>query len=118
MPFSDSLPGIDIRKASKKKSIRSKEDLYRLHQEKVNRFRNVHRIHAKGSDIPDPIDSWDRLQANYGVSEDVLAVLRAAYDKPTPVQMQTLPLLLEKRETLICAPTGSGKNDGPTLYTL
>jgi hypothetical protein len=48
-------------------------------------------------------------KVNYGVPEDVLAVLKLSYDKPTPVQMQTLPLMLDRRETLVCAPTGSGK---------
>ena len=46
---------------------------------------------------------------NYGVSEDVLAVLKSSYSKPTPVQMQAIPLMLDRRETLVCAPTGSGK---------
>lgn len=78
-------------------------------QEKVNRFRNVHRIHVKGPDIPNPIDTWDKLRQNYGVSEDVLEVLKSSYDKPTPVQMQAIPLMLERRESLVCAPTGSGK---------
>ena len=48
-------------------------------------------------------------KVNYGVPEDVLAVLKLSYDKPTSVQMQTFPLMLDRRETLVCAPTGSGK---------
>jgi ATP-dependent RNA helicase DDX52/ROK1 len=31
------------------------------------------------------------------------------FKKPTPVQMQVLPVLLEKRNVLATAPTGSGK---------
>ena len=48
---------------------------------------------------------------NYGVPEDVVAVLKSSYTNPTPVQMQTLPLMLDRRETLVCAPTGSGKTE-------
>jgi len=97
------------KKIAKKKSVKSKQDLLRLHQEKINHFRKINHIHTKGADIPDPIDDWDTLKLNYGVTEDVLAVLKSSYQKPTPVQMQTIPLMLDKRETLVCAPTGSGK---------
>ena len=31
------------------------------------------------------------------------------YKNPTPIQMQAWPLLLQKRNILACAPTGSGK---------
>lgn len=31
------------------------------------------------------------------------------YTKPTPIQMQAIPLLLQKTDLLACAPTGSGK---------
>ena len=89
--------------------MKSKQDLKKLYQEKINHFRKLHHIHIKGTDIPDPIDTWDKLKVNYGVPEDVLAVLKLSYEKPTPVQMQTLPLMLDRRETLVCAPTGSGK---------
>jgi len=97
------------KKITKKKHVKSKQDLLRLHQEKINQFRNLHHIHTKGSDMPDPIDTWEKLKLNYGVTEDVLAVLKASYEKPTPVQMQAIPLMLDRRETLVCAPTGSGK---------
>ena len=97
------------KKIARKKSVKSKQDLLRLHQEKINHFRKINHIHTKGADIPDPIDDWDTLKLNYGVTEDVLAVLKSSYQKPTPVQMQTIPLMLDKRETLVCAPTGSGK---------
>ena len=97
------------KKKSKKKVIKTKLDLAKLHQEKVNHFRNIHRIHIKGDDIPDPVDSWDKLRENYGVTEDLLNILKSQYEKPTPVQMQAIPMMLDRRESLVCAPTGSGK---------
>ena len=61
--------------------MKSKQDLLRLHQEKINHFRKINHIHTKGADIPDPIDDWDTLKLNYGVTEDVLAVLKSSYQK-------------------------------------
>ena len=43
------------KKNGKKKSVKSKQDLLRLHQEKINHFRKINHIHIKGADIPDPI---------------------------------------------------------------
>jgi hypothetical protein len=32
-----------------------------LYKQSVNRFRNAHRIHVFGTDVPEPIDSWEKL---------------------------------------------------------
>ncbi len=96
------------RKKPKKKKD-SKEHLRRQHIQGVNRFRNVNKIHVKGNDIPDPIDEWSKLKDNYGLPENLLETVKQYYPKPTPVQMQAIPLLIELREALVCAPTGSGK---------
>ena len=87
-----------------------------LHQERVNQFRNLHHIHVKGSDIPDPVETWDKFRLQYGVADDVLQVLKDAYPNPTPVQMQAIPLMLDRRETLVCAPTGSGTFQVKTIH--
>ena len=42
--------------------MKSKQDLKKLYQEKINHFRKLHHIHIKGTDIPDPIDTWDKLK--------------------------------------------------------
>ena len=39
----------------------------------------------------------------------VESLKEAGYKKPTPIQMQTFPLIMEKRELFGLAPTGSGK---------
>lgn len=80
-----------------------------LRREQVNHFRNVHRIHASGPDVPEPIDLWDRLQSDYGFHPDLMAAIQSTYNTPTPIQMQVIPAMLERREVLACAPTGSGK---------
>ena len=37
-------------------------------------------------------------------------IKRAGYKRPTPVQMQAMPILFEKRDAIILAETGSGKS--------
>ncbi|TRY63096.1 hypothetical protein TCAL_02027, partial [Tigriopus californicus] len=80
-----------------------------LRREQVNHFRNVHRIHASGPDLPEPIDQWDRLHSDYGFHPALMAAIQSTYITPTPIQMQVIPAMLERREVLACAPTGSGK---------
>lgn len=36
-------------------------------------------------------------------------IAKMGFKKPTPVQMQTMPGLLEDRNVLVTAPTGTGK---------
>lgn len=46
-----------------------------------------------------------------GVNEILVSNLRTqGYSSPTPIQMQAWPLMLQGREVLGCAPTGSGNN--------
>ena len=57
-----------------------------------------------------------------GLSEPLLrAVIDAGYESPTPIQTQAIPLLLEGRDLLGCAQTGTGKTAAfalPTLHNL
>lgn len=100
---------VQSKKAKKDKRPKSREAQLRLHKENVNRFRNVNRIHVNGTDIADPIDDWTKLKDNHGMPDNLLSVVQSAYATPTPIQMQAIPLMLERRELLACAPTGSGK---------
>jgi hypothetical protein len=40
-----------------------------------------------------------------------LNLVEAGYSKPTPVQIFTIPMILMRRDVLVCAPTGSGKSE-------
>jgi ATP-dependent RNA helicase DDX52/ROK1 len=68
-----------------------------------------HRIHVKGKDIADPLTSFDQLARHSLINPALLRnVSQAGYTAPTPIQMQAIPVLLQGRELLACAPTGSG----------
>ena len=60
--------------------------------------------------------------ADLGLSKDaLLAVEKLGYDQPTPVQEQAIPLVLEGRDLIAAASTGTGKTAAfllPTLSTL
>ncbi|XP_043246720.1 probable ATP-dependent RNA helicase DDX52 [Amphibalanus amphitrite] len=76
----------------------------------TEQVRKQHRLHVQGSDVPAPAATFDELSGRLGVRTQIVDNLRAAgYFEPTPVQMQAVPVMLERRELLACAPTGSGK---------
>jgi len=107
------------KKKKKKKQKRENDQIKEIYDEKVNHFRNVNKIHLQGSDVPTPVSEWIQLCERYSISEAMLNNI--SYNHPTPVQMQTIPLMLENREVLSCAPTGSGKTAAfliPILHSL
>ncbi|XP_010007406.1 PREDICTED: probable ATP-dependent RNA helicase DDX52 [Chaetura pelagica] len=86
------------------------EKLERLRREKINRFRNQHKINVQGTDLPDPIATFDQLQKEYNIHPRIMENIQAAgFRVPTPIQMQAIPVMLHGRELLASAPTGSGK---------
>jgi ATP-dependent RNA helicase DDX23/PRP28 len=69
-------------------------------------FREDHNITTKGSGIPNPIRDWK--EAN--LPEWINAAIRTAnYKKPSPIQMQAIPIGLQGRDIIGVAETGSGK---------
>lgn len=54
-----------------------------------------------------------------GLRDEILsAISEAGYTAPTPIQQQAIPLVLEGRDLMACAQTGTGKTAGFTLPLL
>ncbi|XP_053131597.1 probable ATP-dependent RNA helicase DDX52 [Hemicordylus capensis] len=86
------------------------EKLERARQEKLNHFRKKHKIYIQGSDLPEPIATFEQLGEEYKIHPKIMQNIEAAgFRIPTPIQMQAVPTMLHGRELLACAPTGSGK---------
>ncbi|XP_005090695.1 probable ATP-dependent RNA helicase DDX52 [Aplysia californica] len=110
------------RKKKKKQKKKTAAQLALRREEELNHLRNKHHIHANGTDVPPPLASFQELQDTYGVSEVILRnVLAQGYAEPTGIQRQAVPLMLQGRDTMACAPTGSGKTAAfivPVLHDL
>ncbi|KAJ8946078.1 hypothetical protein NQ314_008978 [Rhamnusium bicolor] len=77
-----------------------------LDEEQVNHYRNLNNINVVGRHVPEPSKTFD----DYKVDVDIIENLKkCGYKEPTPIQKQAVPLMLEGRQILACAPTGSGK---------
>lgn len=73
-------------------------------------MRNLNNIHVSGKSVPKPITKFEQLTELNCVPKLLTSNLKkAGYTEPTPIQMQTIPIMLEGRQLLGCAPTGSGK---------
>jgi len=73
-------------------------------------LRKKFRISVTGENAPAPISTFLGLAAKFEVQKYLLTNIEIFnFDPPTPVQMQSIPIILEKRDLLACAPTGSGK---------
>ena len=127
-------------KKKRQKKQHSAKKLAHIHTEEIAAFRrrmgirlstdNKHEI--KLGTLPDPISSfkdwkcptWWKSNSNGGdISESSSGKLfhrihqtiltnieNGRWLEPTPIQMQALPSLMERRDVMGCAPTGSGKS--------
>lgn len=63
-------------------------------------------IKVSGKDVPKPVQKWSHC----GLTRPILDVIdKLAYDKPTAIQMQALPVIMSGRDMVGVAKTGSGK---------
>jgi len=63
-------------------------------------------VTMSGENKPRPIDNFNQAQL---VSQVMKNVTKAGYKTPTPVQKNALPIIMEARDLMACAQTGSGK---------
>ncbi|KAH8239056.1 hypothetical protein KR032_000300 [Drosophila birchii] len=96
------------RKEAKKPSV---EELERQRAtEQVNETRKQNNISVLGKNVPAPITSFEALLKDHKLLPRLQQnLLGRDFAQPTPIQMQALPVLLQRRALMACAPTGSGK---------
>lgn len=63
-------------------------------------------IKVSGKNVPKPVQKWSQC----GLTRPILdAIEGLGYEKPTPIQMQALPVIMSGRDVIGVAKTGSGK---------
>ncbi|KAL0488325.1 hypothetical protein AKO1_008785 [Acrasis kona] len=97
-------------------------DFTDANEEQLNdkELRQKYKIYInKGTEPPKPFTAFDQLQSEPHNFRDYLINNIPYRDTPpTPVQMQAIPAMLQKRDTLVAAETGSGKTAAYTLPAL
>lgn len=63
-------------------------------------------IKVSGKDVPKPVQKWSHCGLTQPISN---AIRELGYEKPTPIQMQALPVIMSGRDVIGVAKTGSGK---------
>jgi len=63
-------------------------------------------VETSGREVPSPIQAFKDVELGRIVMENIRAV---GYDRPTPVQKHGIPVVMNSRDLMACAQTGSGK---------
>ncbi|XP_063933646.1 probable ATP-dependent RNA helicase DDX41 [Zophobas morio] len=80
--------------------------LARMSKEKCDKLRKRWHIEAEGEDIPPPIKTFVEMKFPKPI---LRALKKRGIKRPTPIQMQGLPVALSGRDLIGIAFTGSGK---------
>lgn len=82
-------------------------ELSLLNEAEVQELRlDLDGIKVSGKDVPKPVQKWSQC----GLTQPVLNIVeKLGYEKPTPIQMQALPVIMSGRDVIGVAKTGSGK---------
>lgn len=82
-------------------------ELSQLTEAEVQELRlDLDGIKVSGKDVPKPVQKWSHC----GLTQPMLNVVeKLGYEKPTPIQMQALPVIMSGRDVIGVAKTGSGK---------
>jgi ATP-dependent RNA helicase DDX52/ROK1 len=124
---SSSSEGEDERKVASRdrtgKRDTSEAKLQQVHREQISAFRrsmSIRLANKHDPDVPDPLSSFDELQPPQWWKDETSfqSIVRPVrqniesgkWREPTPIQMQCIPTLLQRRDLIGCAPTGSGKS--------
>ncbi|KAI9370777.1 hypothetical protein BJX61DRAFT_535352 [Aspergillus egyptiacus] len=66
-------------------------------------------VEASGHDVPEPVNTF----TNPPLDDHLISNIKLArYQTPTPVQKYSIPIVMNGRDLMACAQTGSGKTGG------
>ncbi|KAH1768095.1 DEAD-box ATP-dependent RNA helicase [Aspergillus fumigatus] len=66
-------------------------------------------VEASGHDVPEPVNAF----TNPPLDDHLISNIKLArYQTPTPVQKYSIPIVMNGRDLMACAQTGSGKTGG------
>ncbi|KAL4873227.1 P-loop containing nucleoside triphosphate hydrolase protein [Aspergillus spectabilis] len=66
-------------------------------------------VEASGQDVPEPVNTF----TNPPLDDHLISNIKLAhYQTPTPVQKYSIPIVMNGRDLMACAQTGSGKTGG------
>ena len=97
------------------RNINDKTNELKHQLELINAFRRRMRIHVKGNMIPKPAETFESIYFHGGKKDEhvrriLLSNIESSrYKEPTPIQMQAIPVMMDGRDIVAVAPTGSGK---------
>ncbi|XP_029142425.1 probable ATP-dependent RNA helicase DDX52 [Protobothrops mucrosquamatus] len=99
---------LDIPKNKGKKEPKA-EKLKQVRQQKINHFRNKHKIYIQGTDLPEP--AAKRLNFDHTIMGNASKVVtvKNGHKSLFSLSLVAFPFASQGRELLACAPTGSGK---------
>lgn len=70
-----------------------------------SKYDNI-KVEVTGDDVPPPFEQF----TNAGLRSSLLSNIdKSGYKKPTPVQKYAIPIMMNGRDVMACAQTGSGK---------
>ncbi|XP_060066289.1 ATP-dependent RNA helicase DDX42-like [Ylistrum balloti] len=106
----DPLPPIDHTEIDYQKFVKNfyqeHEDIAKLTQTQVDELRHKLGIRVSGFSPSNPATSF----AHFGFDNELMGVIRKSeYSQPTPIQAQGVPTILNGRDIIGIAKTGSGK---------
>ncbi|CAH2057645.1 unnamed protein product [Thlaspi arvense] len=82
------------------------ESISRMSEQETLDYRQSLGIRVSGFDVPRPVKTFE----DCGFSSQIMsAIKKQAYEKPTTIQRQALPIVLSGRDVIGIAKTGSGK---------
>ncbi|OMJ21511.1 ATP-dependent RNA helicase ROK1 [Smittium culicis] len=76
----------------------------------VEAFRKANKIRIWGTDTPNPFRTFKMMQNRYSFGSYLEKnMVKCGFATPTPIQQQAVPISIDGRDLIACAPTGSGK---------